>query len=128
MMATGIRSALRTWVRDMNRPTTAEALARLDATLKAKMDADERDREEAKIARDAMSKDIAAIRSNASSIDHRVTNIESDMAKVKPVIAKVNGWQSMVLGGMIVLGMLGGAVTLFWEAVRDKMISYFTGG
>jgi len=112
----------------MNRPTTAEALARLDATLKAKMDADERDREEAKIARDAMSKDIAAIRSNASSIDHRVTNIESDMAKVKPVIAKVNGWQSMVLGGMIVLGMLGGAVTLFWEAVRDKMISYFTGG
>ncbi len=69
----------------------------------------------------------SAIRSNATSIDHRLTNIENDMSEVKPVIAKVNGWQSMVLGGMIVFGLLGRAVTIFWEAVRDKIISYFTG-
>jgi len=91
------------------------------------MRADDRDRIEAKEQRDAMSKDIAAIRSNASSIDHRVTNIESDMAKVKPVIARVNGWQSMVMGAMIVFGMIGGMVTVFWDAVREKAFSYFTG-
>lgn len=112
----------------MTRPTTAEALAGLAATLQAKMDADERDRKDAKEQRELMSKDIAAIRSHASSIGHRVTAIEGDMARVKPVIDKVNGWQSMVLGGMVVLGMLGGAVTLFWEAVRDKLVNMFSGG
>lgn len=110
-----------------SRPNTAAELAALNATLIAKMRADDRDREDAKQQRDAMARDISAIRENASSIDHRVTNIESDMAKVKPVIAKVNSWQSMVLGGMIVFGLLGGAVTLFFDAVRDKIISYFTG-
>ncbi|WP_028955925.1 DUF1515 family protein [Sulfitobacter sp. 20_GPM-1509m] len=111
-----------------NRPTTAEAIASMQATLQAKMHADERDRVEAQEQRNRMAADIAAIRSDASSIDHRVTNIEGDMAKVKPVIAKVNSWQSMALGGAIVLGLLGGAVTMFWEAVRDKIISMFSGG
>lgn len=110
------------------RLNTASELAAMRATLEAKMKADERDRLEAKKQRDDMSKDIAAIRSNASSIDNRVTNIENDMAKVKPVIAKVNGWQSMALGGMIVLGLLGGAVSMFWETVRGKMVGYFSGG
>lgn len=111
-----------------HRLNTATELAAMRATLEAKMKADERDRVEAKEQRDAMSMDIAAIRSNATSIDSRVTNIESDMAKVKPVIAKVNSWQSMVLGGMVVLGLLGGAVSLFWDVVREKIGAFLTGG
>lgn len=110
------------------RPNTAAELARLSAMLEAKMAADERDRVEAKEQRDAMSKDIHAIRSNASAIDNRVSNIEKDMARVKPVIARVNSWQSMVMGAMIVFGMIGGMVTVFWDAVREKVFSYFAGG
>lgn len=109
------------------RLNTASELAALRATLEAKMRADDRDRIEAKEQRDAMSQDIAAIRSNATQIDNRVSNIESDMAKVKPVIARVNSWQSMVMGAMIVFGMIGGMVTVFWDAFREKMIGYFTG-
>lgn len=109
------------------RLNTAAELARLSATLEAKMHADERDRVEAKEQRDGMATDIAAIRSNATSIDNRVTNIEADMRAVKPVIAKVNSWQSMALGAMVVFGLMGASVTLFWDAVRDKFVSYFTG-
>jgi uncharacterized protein YPO0396 len=109
------------------RLNTAAELSALRATLEAKMRADERDRIEAKEQREGMATDIAAIRKDASKIDHRVTNIEADMAKVKPVINKVNSWQSMALGGMVVLGMMGAAVSLFWEAVRDKITAAFTG-
>lgn len=109
------------------RLNTAAELAKLAAMLEAKMRSDERDRLEAKEQREGMAVDIAAIRKDASKIDNRVTNIENDMAKVKPVIQKVNSWQSMALGGMIVFGMMGAAVTLFWEAVRDKITAYFAG-
>lgn len=111
-----------------SRPNTASELAALRATLEAKMAADERDRLEAREQRDAMSKDIYAIRTNATAIDNRVSNIEADMNKVKPVIAKVNSWQSMVMGAMIVFGMVGGMVAIFWEAVRVKVFHYFAGG
>ena len=97
------------------------------ATLEAKMRADERDRIDAKEQRDEMAKDIAAIRDNASMIDNRVSNIENDMSKVKPVIARVNSWQSMVMGGMIVFGLIGGMVAVFWEAFRIKVGEYFAG-
>ena len=110
------------------RPNTANELAAMRATLEAKMKADERDRVEAKEQRDAMASDIHAIRANASAIDNRVSNIENDMNKVKPVIARVNSWQSMVMGGMIVFGLIGGMVTVFWEAVRIKIGDYFAGG
>ena len=109
------------------RPNTASELAALRATLEAKMNADERDRIEAKAQRDGMADDIAAIRKNASAIDNRVAHIENDMSKVKPVIARVNSWQSMVMGGMIVFGMIGGMVAVFWEAVRIKIGDYFAG-
>ena len=110
------------------RPNTASELAAMRATLEAKMLADERDRLEAKEQRDEMSKDIAAIRQNATAIDNRVSNIENDMTKVKPVIARVNSWQSMLMGGMIVFGLIGGMVAFFWEAVRMKIGEYFAGG
>ena len=106
------------------RPNTAEALAALRATVEGYMKAVERDRVEAKEQREHMAEDIAAIRSNARTIDNRVATMEKDMASVKPVIARVNSWQSMVMGAMIVLGLLGGAVTLFWEAVRDKYFAW----
>jgi len=109
------------------RLNTASELSALRATLEAKMKADERDRIEAKEQRDGMAEDIAAIRRDASKIDNRVTNIEADMAKVKPVIQKVNSWQSMALGGMIVFGLVGGAVTMFWEAMREKIAALITG-
>ena len=109
------------------RLNTAAELSALRATLEAKMRADERDRIEAKEQREGMAKDIAGILSNASSIDNRVTNIEADMAKVKPVIQKVNSWQSMALGGMIVFGLVGGAVTMFWDAMREKIAAMLTG-
>lgn len=108
--------------------TVASELAALRATLEAKMQADDREREEAKAQREAMSKDIQAIRIDASQTRNRVENLEGDMGKVKPVIAKVNSWQSMVLGGLIVFGMIGGAVSVFWDAVREKMGAWITGG
>lgn len=110
------------------RPNTAAELAALRATVEGYMRAVERDRVDAKEQRDGMAKDIAAIRSNATQIDNRVATIEKDMQSVKPVIARVNSWQSMVMGGMIVFGMIGGMVTVFWEAVREKMVAIFTGG
>ena len=110
------------------RPNTAAELAALRATLEADMKARERERVEAKEQREGMAKDIAAIRSNATQIDNRVSNIENDMKSVKPVIARVNSWQSMAIGAMVVFGLMGTAVTLFWEAVREKAISMFTGG
>lgn len=109
------------------RPNTAAELAALRATLEADMKARERERIEAKDQRDGMANDIAAIRANANKIDNRVATIEIDMQSVKPVIARVNSWQSMVMGGMIVFGMIGGMVTVFWDAVREKIIAIFTG-
>src|SRR6056297_4010901 len=105
--------------------TTATELAALRATVEASMQAAERDRLEAKEQRESMAHDIAAIRSDASSIQNRVTNLEADMSNVKPVIAKVNGWQSMVMGAAVVLGLIGSAVTLFWGVARDKIIAMF---
>jgi hypothetical protein len=109
------------------RPNTAAELARLSAMLEASMTAMERDRLEAKDQRDGMAEDIAAIRSNAVKIDNRVATIEKDMQAVKPVIAKVNSWQSMFLGAMIVLGLMGSAVTLLWETFREKLVAFFAG-
>lgn len=109
------------------RPNTAAELAALRATLEADMKVRERERIEAKNQRDGMAHDIAAIRANANKIDNRVATIEIDMQSVKPVIARVNSWQSMVMGGMIVFGMIGGMVTVFWDAVREKIIAIFTG-
>ena len=108
--------------------TIAAEIAALRATLEAKMLADDREREEAKQQREAMYKDIQAIRHDASQTNNRVANLESDMGKVKPVVAKVNGWQSMVMGGLIVFGMIGGAVTVFWDAVRHRVGQYLAGG
>lgn len=111
-----------------NDMTVASELAALRATLEAKMQADDREREEAKAQREAMSKDIQAIRIDASQTANRVENLENEMGKVKPVIAKVNSWQSMVLGGLIVFGMIGGAVSVFWDAVRERVGAWIAGG
>lgn len=92
------------------RPTTAEALAALRATVEGYMKAVERDRVEAKEQRDLMSKDIAAIRSNASKIDNRVATMEKDMASVKPVIAAWMSGQAKITGAIVVLGAIGSAV------------------
>lgn len=111
-----------------NRPNTAAELSSLRATLEAHMGAIDRDRIEAKEQREKMAQDISAIRSEAGTIDNRVTNIESNLKSINPVIDKVNGWQNKVIGGMVVLGFLGAAVTMFWEAVREKIVTMFTGG
>lgn len=104
---------------------TATELAALRATLEAKMKADERDRLEAKDQREGMAKDISEIMSNAANIDNRVSNIEKDMKDVKPIVARVNSWQSMVLGAMVVLGLLGTAVTMFWEMIKQRFTELF---
>ena len=107
---------------------TASELAALRATLEAKMKADDDRDKRAQKQRDEMAVAIDAIRSDAGSIDNRVTNIEKNLGKINPVIDKVNGWQNKVIGGLIVLGMLGGAVTMFWEAVKEKIVGIFSGG
>ena len=107
--------------------TTASELAALRATLEAKMAADERDRKEAKEQRENMAKDIGEIMSNASAIDNRVSNIEKDMQNVKPIVARVNSWQSMAMGAAIVLGLVGTAVTMFWEMIKQKFTEFFAG-
>jgi hypothetical protein len=110
------------------RPNTAVELASLRATVEGYMKAVERDRVDAKEQRDGMAEDIAAIRSNATQIDNRVASIEKDMQSVKPVIARVNSWQSMAMGAMIVLGLMGTTVTLMWETLREKFVTTFSGG
>ena len=107
--------------------TTANELAALRATLEAKMAADERDRLEAKEQREGMAKDIGEIMANASAIDNRVSNIEKDMKDVKPIIARVNSWQSMAVGAMVILGLMGTAVTMFWEMIKQKFTEFFAG-
>lgn len=109
------------------RTTTAAELAALRATLEADMKARERERLEAKEQRDGMAKDIQAIRTNAVQIDNRVATIEKDMQAVKPVIQRVNSWQSMAMGAAIVFGLMGAAVTMFWEMVKEKAVSFFGG-
>ena len=106
---------------------TATELAALRATLEAKMAADERDRLEAKEQRESMAKDIGEIMSNASAIDNRVSNIEKDMRDVKPIVARVNSWQSMALGAAIILGLMGTAVTMFWEMIKQRFTEFFAG-
>ena len=109
------------------RQNTAAEVAAMRATFQAFMEQEKTARQEAKEIRAKILADIAVIHDEATSIQHRVANLETDMKAVKPVIAKVNGWQSMVLGGAIVLSLLGGAVTLFWQAVKEKFLASFGG-
>ena len=106
---------------------TAAEVAALRATIEAFMDTQKTVQADAKEIRAQILADIHVIHEEATSIHHRVTNLENDMKAVKPVIAKVNGWQSMVLGGAIVLGLLGGAVSLFWQAVKERFFETFGG-
>lgn len=109
------------------RPNTAAELARLSAMLEAKMAADERDRVEAKEQRDAMSKDIHAIRSNATAIDNRVSRIEQDMTEVKPVIASLVNGKAKVTGAVIVLGAIGSVVLGFLTYFKSQITSLIWG-
>jgi len=106
---------------------TAEALAALSGKLDMFFEVYDRDRADAKAVRENINSKLGAIKDEATGVHHRVSNLERDMATVKPVIAKVNGWHSMLLGGAIVLSLLGGAVSLFWQAVKEKFIATFGG-
>lgn len=109
------------------RSNTAAELAALRATFEAFMDHQQAAQAEAKAVRATILGGMDEIKDKATNVHHRVSKLETDMKAVKPVIAKVNGWQSMVLGGAIVLSLLGGAVSLFWQAVREKIIATFGG-
>lgn len=85
------------------------------------MAADERDRIEAKEQRDAMSKDIHAIRSNATEIDNRVSKIEADMGEVKPVMASLVNGKAKITGAVIVLGAIGSVVLGFLTYFKDAI-------
>jgi ElaB/YqjD/DUF883 family membrane-anchored ribosome-binding protein len=104
---------------------TAAEVAALRATIEAFMKTQMEVQADAKEIRAKILADIHLIHNEATDTQHRVSNLEKDMATVKPVIAKVNGWHSMLLGGAIVLSLLGGAVSLFWQAVKEKIAATF---
>jgi hypothetical protein len=83
---------------------------------------------DAKEQRDHMYKAIEETNRNTSDLGHRVNNVEKNLTKINPVVDRVKGWQSMALGGLLVLGVIGTVITFVWEAVRDKLVSVFTGG
>ena len=106
---------------------TAEALATLSGNLDLFIEVYDRERADAKAVREHINTSLADIKSEATGVGHRVSNLEKDMESVKPVIAKVNGWHSMLFGAAIVLSLLGGAVSLFWQAVKEKFVATFGG-
>lgn len=112
----------------MARQTAAESIAALKASFDAFQEAHNRDREEVKKQREELTAAIKKITSETVTTNARLTALESDMAKVKPVTEQVRGWKAQAMGGLYVLGLIGAAMMFFADALRAKVIAIFSGG
>jgi chromosome segregation ATPase len=116
------------------RPNTAEQIGKLIGQVQAmndrldrdRADLQERDREASK-SREDVRRTLEELKDGHTELKTGQDALAARVTKMEPTIAKVNSWQSMVAGGMIVFGILGSMVYVFWEAVRDKMIAFFSG-
>lgn len=97
--------------------STAQELAALTATVNAWRQEDQRDREEAKVARDSMAKDIEQIKTDATETRSKVAALEGQVADSKAITDQVKGWRAIVTGFLLACGMLGAIFLAFKEHV-----------
>lgn len=103
----------------MTARSTAQELAALTATVNAWRQEDQRDRDEAKVQRDAMAKDIEHIKAEAVKTRTKVDALDADLTDAKKVTDQVKGWRAIVTGFLLACGMLGAMFLVFKDHVAS---------